>query len=161
MTAHVDKPTPHSPALAYVLVWLTAGLYFFYWMYRMMRDVNRLSSSQVFAARRIICVVAVYVLVYVAVFSQLLTRVARPESAFSHFTIGLFFVGWFMALGWLCGLAYLHAKIGKSISLLQAQQGLPSRASPGLSVLLFLLYFAVVPYLQSQMNSLLSDRKQV
>ena len=161
MTAHSDKPIPHSPFLSFILVWLTGGLYLFYWLYRMMRDVNNMSSSQVFRIRRIIWGAVAYLVCFVALFSICCSSFVGREAAFTPVGIGLLLICWFMAMGWLCGVGYLLVKISKCISTFQTQRGLTRRASPGLSVLLLFVYYTVVPYLQSQMNSVLSQDKRV
>lgn len=151
-------PIPHSPAVAFIFGLLSGGVYFFYWIYRMMRDINSLSSSPVFKIKRIIRFSVMYLFVYCILFAYLglllITRNQEREPQILSYSIFL----WVMSFGWIAFGAYLLFKISEALSQIQKKHALTLIASPNRAILLFFLCFLVVPYLQKHLNSLLIQK---
>lgn len=97
----------------------------------MMRDINSLMSRQVFDVVRILTFAAVYVLLYTALFSFLFSRISDGSRVFSHAFIGLFFLAWLMAMGWIAGIIFLHVKISRSLSNLETHSVFPTELRLG------------------------------
>jgi hypothetical protein len=154
-----------SPFAVWCLLWVTLGVYWFYWMFRMMGNINSLLPKPVYNMKKIGIAMGVFIFVYLSIF---LSDVAwmgyipiDPDKTALTIVFALVTLMFLMAVAWIVGLVYLHLHICKKIQTLEKLCGVKQRASRSLTVVFFFLFFIHLPYLQSHYSkceALLCDR---
>jgi hypothetical protein len=148
-TVELVAPRPRSPLGVYLLLWVTAGFYWLYWLHRMMIEMNEANGREVFAVRRVFWGGSAMMILYYAIFAVLsfdLSTDARPP--FFVFP-SLIVIG----LGWIGGLLLLHVRISRALNSLAGSRK-EFHTSTRATIALFFCYFGVLSYLQSRWNKI-------
>jgi len=160
-TSIEDNSVKRPPLLEYVLCFVSLGFYMIYWAYKMMANLNAQGLNPPFKMRRDFTIAGLYVVVYLATFS-LLDYVSRmPGEQPSTPFLNLFFVTFFLAIGWFALISNFMARLARGIASVQRSQGQSPTVSPGLAAFLFFIYFASIPYLQAHWNRGFADDRSV
>ena len=68
------------------------------------------------------------------------------------FTLLLFFLFFFINLGWIAFLSFSLHHVSKHIKQIQESRGIEKQIKPGLSAFLFFVYFTGIAYIQTHIN---------
>ncbi len=146
-----------SALLAYLLLWITFGLYLPLWAYRMMSEINASGYEHPFKIRRVFYVVGTYALAYCAVYWILWITPSHVGGELSVRFLAIYLVGFALAVGWFALFAQFMAKLARAIADIQLRRGIAPSASAGLAAFLFFVFFTSVPYLQAQWNKSIAE----
>ena len=151
----MDEQKSHSPTLFYIGTISSSGIFLFYWLYLLMRDINRISGLQIFNSKLwlSILIMAFIIMMSLVIYVIYTLNISADVelSLPTHFQLvqyaaissGLFLVTVIFAI---------VIKIYKQILVMQGRK-------MSLSDVLFivaqtLLMYTSLPYLQSKLNSL-------
>lgn len=157
----MDEQKSHSPTLFYIGTISSSGIFLFYWLYLLMRDINRTSGLQIFNSKiwLSILIMAFIIMMSLVIYVIYTLNISADVelSLPTHFQLvqyaaissGLFLVTVIFAI---------VIKIYKQILVMQGRK-------MSLSDVLFivaqtLLMYTSLPYLQSKLNSLNKGRKR-
>lgn len=142
--------------IVYFLIWMTFGLYTFYWFYVVMDFINQKQKSVKFKKDKIIYGLVFYQIIYVFLFTVFYTSVEFDSSGVISSEYFIFFIFlWLIALGFFIATTYLIFILSKNISEIEKMYDIRKKLSPGISVLLFFLYFTSFPYIQNHINKVI------
>ena len=148
----MTKPTP--PWLPWILIWPTAGIYWVFWAFSMMQEINRLSGSRVFHTKRIAFVAVCWFGAYCA----LLWAGSNAFNARDLFCyVASCACAGLLAVTWIAAVARLHGSMARHIGDLESQRGMEDRATFRRGILFFFLWYTVVAYLPRHYNSLVCE----
>jgi len=159
MTSDAASISSRSPLLGFLLIWLTGGGYLFWWLHRTMLDLNGLTEQDSFDMREIqraAIQLLVSFLAFPALFAALVFTaegiLGLHLSATTHSVMAIIAImPGFLLIG---GILYLHCAIALAIADRYAESDLPGGPSLALTVALFFVGYAALPYLQAKMNRL-------
>jgi len=154
MRSQRTEPARHSPGITYLLVWLTGGPFYLYWLWRMMRDINKLAGKPRFQPGRLFLGALIYFLVYLSLLAWAFYHLMFGTSDITVPLILVSLTVLLMAFGWIVGLLVVNHRIASDVADLQRQKGLPSPVSPVAAAVLFFVMYINVLYLQTEMNRL-------
>jgi hypothetical protein len=147
----LDEFRSHSPAKYYAAFLLTSGLFGFYWLISLMRDVNVLSGAERFDFRKISRVLIVLGLIEMIGVVYLMT--SSPGSA-PRSVIAIIVM---VALALSASPLFLAVRINKI--MIQLAGTTASSASTLKIVLLTLAWYLSLPFLQSKINAIGRSRE--
>lgn len=148
--------------IVYFLFWITIGFYMFYWFYFVMDFINQKLNIEKFKKDKIIIGLLLYQIIYVisfAIFYSSIQFDSIGQLSSESFTTFIFL--WFFAFGYYVSIAYLIYSISRNILEIEKIYEIRSKISPGISVLLFILYFTTFPYIQNHINKVIDNDKPV
>jgi hypothetical protein len=147
-----------SLLICYLLIWATAGIYFYIWMWQMMGDLNRLTGRTQYDQKRmakISCAVFLLDFAYCALgYSIIFYKSAILFDLFLALSFPTCLVI-FVFFGYVIRLLI---QFNKSIAALSASDE-KRPATSAIIVLLFFFYFSAIPYLQNKLNSVIQAPK--
>ncbi len=152
---------PISPLLTYLLIWITFSVYWFYWAFKMMAEINRLYKRPIYR----IGIIGLAVSVWATIFAVLLLdcHSAMSNHRITDCQIALMGILLGMSILWTIAAALLHTDFGRRIGHLQQQLGCGEYATSKQALRLFFRSFMVVPYLQThyiQLTERLSETEE-
>lgn len=143
-----------SPLAAYLLLWLTSGVYCLWWLHRTMRDLNAMAGREVFDVGMILTIGRCVFYSYLALFGFVLLCGERLDDVFPFALLSVLLPMFVLGVTWIGGLVYLHVRIARAVADIYDERSLPGKPSPALAGVLFFAWFTALPYLQSKMNAL-------
>ncbi|MBX7245462.1 MAG: hypothetical protein K1X53_08180 [Candidatus Sumerlaeaceae bacterium] len=147
----------YSPTKTYLLVWLTLGVYWVYWLLRTMEDLNSLSNKRVFNLSKIVTVgVGIYAAIILSM-APFIGHLITGKPDFLPYVVPSFVIGYCLMIAWLVFVIRIHMSICRAIRSCEESAGLPNPATARATLLLFFLYFAAVPYLQRHLNRVVTS----
>ena len=136
-----------NPFLVYILFWITLGIYGFFWFASVMDFINKQSNKHIYNVKLVMTsVIAFLVIVMTAEMNFM------PSGPKRGFTLLLFFVFFFINLGWIAFLSFSLHHVSKHIKQIQESRGIEKQIKPGLSAFLFFVYFTGIAYIQTHIN---------
>ena len=100
-----------SPIAVYLLTLFTGSIYFFFWIFLMMRDINAIMGKKIFDIRKnVINLLTVFVVYLLALIVLSITRALMLDML----TFVLLLIGFIMAIYWFALIIrYLRQKVIK------------------------------------------------
>lgn len=147
----MDEFRSHSPVRYYVFFLLTGGLFGFYWLISLMRDVNVLSGTELFAVKKVAKVLVALGLIEMTGVIYLMTS---PLGSAPTFVITIVVVA---ALIFSASPFFLAVRLNKSIIQLAG-----TTIGPGSTLKIIGLTFAwylSLPFLQTRVNAIGKSRE--
>jgi hypothetical protein len=145
-------PSRRSAILYYVLLMLSGGLFLYYWIYLIMKDLNRIYDRELFNINRIsiifIIVFSIYMVLVFYVMALLINQVDTPNYVQDFITI--LSISLTVATLWVICKCYKIASV--------AANRVPGAGGYVLVIFLSLLTFISLPFIQIRINSLLPDK---
>lgn len=138
-----------SPILVYLLTWITFGVYFFYWIFSMMRDLNSLSDQVKFEVKKNVIMIITILVPYLIIFFVM------PYLYKSPFFLLLWFFEFALAILWFILTVRNLVRICNAIAFLEDELKIEKKITGGLTILLFFLWFTGTPYIQIHMNKVI------
>ncbi|MDQ2088232.1 hypothetical protein RBH29_17550, partial [Herbivorax sp. ANBcel31] len=140
-----------KPVIVYLLTLITMSLYFFFWMFQLMSELNTLSRKRVFNIKRKVIVIFSILIPYILIFILL----GNPAVIKTLYFFILFLLGFALVILWLIIIIRNLIQISNQISIIEADNSIENRISKDKTILLFFLYFTVIFYIQSHMNTII------
>lgn len=143
----------------YLLTWLTLAIYFFFWMFYIMRDLNVILDKKVFdLKKKLISLLSIFI-PYIIIFSIILINVKNNTTLHPIFMIA-FLITFFLAIIWIVNIIGNLRQISESIATVETDNRLEKPITKGKTTLFFFLYFIAIPYIQYHMNRIIDIYNQ-
>jgi len=133
------------------MVWVTFGVYFFYWILELMKEINTLSDEVKFDVKKKLTNVILILVPYLIIFVIMEYTFRTP------FFFILFCAEFILAVLWFVMIIKYIKQVCNGIALLEQEAQVEKKISGGRAILLFFLYFTAIPYIQSHMNKIIDS----
>ncbi|HVY24551.1 MAG TPA: hypothetical protein VG962_14475 [Steroidobacteraceae bacterium] len=141
-----------SALFVYLALWLTGGLYFFYWLFALTYEVNIFQKANVINIKILTIKLSITLVLYsigIIFFCYYGYQLPKPYSTI------LFFTCLSLGIYWLVLILGTMRKIGKEIIRLQIMHDISPTLNLNLMTFLFFVWFTDAPYLQANLNKVI------
>lgn len=145
-----------SPIAVYLLTFATGSIYFFYWMFCIMRDINVLLDNKTFDVKRKIKNLIVVFTLYLITFILISFGMINENSVLVIIT---FIIVFSLAITWFVLIVRYLREISVSIASLEINNSIENPILKWQTTALFFLYFMAVPYIQIHMNRVIDNSR--
>jgi hypothetical protein len=148
-----------SVASVYLLTWITSAIYFFFWMFNIMRNLNVIMGNKVFDLKKKLVSILGILVPYTIIFCVLFINVKENNTIHPIFMIA-FLTNFFLAILWFVLIVINLRQISESIAIVETNNRLEKPITKGKTTLFFFLYFIAIPYIQYHMNRIIDVYNQ-
>ncbi|ULQ60496.1 hypothetical protein K7I13_04100 [Brucepastera parasyntrophica] len=140
------------PGFVYISMFLTGGIYLFYWLFCQIEEINRYRKTEVIKYKRTIVqfvsVFSVFVILFTAIFYQ---------DPFHDNTLSgvAYFFCCILAVYWIILIIVTVRRIGAEVKKIQKEKGITRELDLVTLVVLFFIYLSAPAYLQSNINKII------
>ncbi|MHC1722169.1 MAG: hypothetical protein AB9836_03065 [Aminipila sp.] len=145
-----------SPIAAYLLTFATGSIYFFYWMFSNMRDINVLLKNETFDVKRKIKNLIVVFTLYLITFILISFGMIKENNVLIIIT---FIIAFSLVITWFVLILRYLRELSVSIASLEINNSIENPIIKWKTTVLFFLYFIAVPYIQIHMNRVIDNSR--
>jgi hypothetical protein len=149
-----------SVVTVYLLTFLT-GIYFFFWMYYIMRDLNVISGKTVFDMKKKLTSLLSVFIPFIIIFCIPLIGGGENPTFEQYIRIAvLFIIVFLLAIHWLRIIISILWQVSERIATIETDNRLEKPITKGKTIFLLFLYLTAIPYIQYHMNRIVDIYNQ-
>lgn len=146
--------TKKSPIAAYFLTLISGGIYFFFWMFNLMKEINTQVNEKIFDTKeKAIKLLSVLIANLVLFIIMGYAATAQIDIIIS-ITFALEFI---LILAWFILIIKYIRQLSDQILQIEIAQGNINPISKNTATFLFFIYLTAIPYIQSHMNKIVES----
>jgi hypothetical protein len=147
-----------KPVLVWLFTFITGGIYFLYWLFSLIEEINIYNKEEKINFRKLIlkfsCILSVFVILF-SIISFLINSLIGSNE-FNPILIILFFICWAFGIYWIVLIVITLRKISIELQQIQIKNNVLPIDSI-LTVVLFFFYFIGIIYLQNHINKTIKN----
>lgn len=141
-----------SSIVVYFLTFFTGSIYFFFWMFSLMREINILVGKKVFDVRKKVTSLLIVLALYLIFFHVTGLVIALKSNVL---TTTVFTIGFALVVSWFVLIIRNLRQICSEIAIIESSKLNGNPISKNTATILFFIYFTAIPYIQSHMNKII------
>ena len=145
-----------EPLLTYVLIFITAGFYMFYWQYNAMKYLNEYFDDERFnPSRRLTNIIGILGVIFL--YNEFILNrfiVSSDNVLGSILVIG----GIFITFGWFFMIVENIRDIAKAVLVIETKMDIDSKINVNKATILFFIYYSTFYYIQKHINNIHIDK---
>ncbi len=147
-----------NPGLVFLFTFLSGGVYFIYWIFSLVEEINYYRKQEVIKYKPLIIKFLVVFFAYMVLFFLLFDLIRLEEWSILFFIS--FITCFALAIYWFVLIIGTIRKIGKEVKKIQDEKNANDKISVDLLTVLMLVDFVGIVYLQYYINKLIDEHEK-